>query len=356
MKLFIAGGCGDEGRNCFYVEGESHAFFVDAGTSTDGFDRMPDVTAEEIRKAEYLLITHSHKDHTGAIEYLVNQGFQGMIVMSNQTYRQIHYKPLNTMILDSTAPELELAPGLRISWGRTGHCAGAVWYDVEVEGKNVFFSGDYRENDPFYRSDPVRHLHADMAVIDGAYSRDDRGPDMRENVREEAGNLLSSTDALLLPVPHYGRGLSMAVYFHEKFKDHPFYFSKKLHDEWIRLGHRKYFANDNVTALPFETFRIWDEETIEEGGIYFLTDAQLSRAKSHELIHAHDELSVLLTGSIHGYGNAKGLYESGRAKLALWPNHMTLREMEELKAENDMTFVIPFHNKNVKAERDMFEF
>lgn len=54
MQLFIAGGCGDEGRNCFYVEGDRHAFIVDAGTSTDGLDRIPDIMPEQIHKAEYL--------------------------------------------------------------------------------------------------------------------------------------------------------------------------------------------------------------------------------------------------------------------------------------------------------------
>lgn len=180
MQLYIAGGCGDQGRNCFYIEGDRHAFIVDAGTSTDGLDRLPDLSPEMIRRAEYLFVTHSHKDHTGAIEYLENNGFTGPVLMSNQTYQQIHYKPKNTMILDSTAPELSLDGELSLRWGRTGHCAGAVWYYITVDGKRLFFSGDYRENDTFYRCDAVRGLTADLAVIDSAYSRMDRAKDMRK--------------------------------------------------------------------------------------------------------------------------------------------------------------------------------
>lgn len=62
MQLYIAGGCGDQGRNCFYIEGDRHAFIVDAGTSTDGLDRLPDLSSEMIHRAEYLFVTHSHKD------------------------------------------------------------------------------------------------------------------------------------------------------------------------------------------------------------------------------------------------------------------------------------------------------
>ena len=61
MQLYIAGGCGDQGRNCFYIEGDRHAFIVDAGTSTDGLDRLPDLSPEMIRRAEYLFVTHSHR-------------------------------------------------------------------------------------------------------------------------------------------------------------------------------------------------------------------------------------------------------------------------------------------------------
>lgn len=43
MKLQIAGGCGEHGRNCFYVIGEDTAFLVDCG-QMDGeqsFMEMP---------------------------------------------------------------------------------------------------------------------------------------------------------------------------------------------------------------------------------------------------------------------------------------------------------------------------
>ena len=165
MRLSIAGGCGDFGRSCFFVSGNQHAYIVDCGTSTDGKDRVPDLTADEIRGAEYLFLTHSHRDHTGAVEYAERMGFSGPVFMSAQPYRQLGYKPKNAVIMDSTAPEVELLPDFVLQWGRTGHCCGAVWYAITCEGKTAFFSGDYREGDPFYRNDPVRDLTADIAVI-----------------------------------------------------------------------------------------------------------------------------------------------------------------------------------------------
>lgn len=146
MRFYIAGGVGDQGRNCFYVR-ERHAFLVDANFyGWHGPGAGFDAGADPQRGLSF--VTHSHRDHTGAIHFLEENGFTGQVLMSNQTYRQIHHKPLNTMILDSTAPELELSTDFRVIWGRTGHCAGAVWFLIEIEGKKLFFSGDYREGDP----------------------------------------------------------------------------------------------------------------------------------------------------------------------------------------------------------------
>ena len=192
MQITIAGGCGDFGRSCFFVEGGRHAFIVDAGTSTDGLDRVPDLTAEQVVRAEYLFITHSHRDHTGAIGYFESLGFAGSVLLTNQTYRQMKEKPGNTMILDSTAPELELERDFSFRWGRSGHCAGSVWYDISCEGKNLFFSGDYRSDDPFYVCDDAEGKTADVAVLDAAYPGDRTGADMRRSVLDKICLLYTS--------------------------------------------------------------------------------------------------------------------------------------------------------------------
>ena len=109
-------------------------------------------------------------------------------------------------------------------------------------------------------------------------------------------------------------------------------------------------------GYPFDIFRSWDETSLEGGHIYFLTDAQLSKAKSRQLIDCHPELSVLMTGSLHGYGKAKSYYESGRAAFVLWPNHLTKQETADLAAVNAFSIVVPFHNPKEKPETDVYSF
>lgn len=66
MELYIAGGCGEHGRNCFCLETEDDAWLVDCGVmvGTEGDGRFPHLNAPQIRKLRAVFLTHSHADHT----------------------------------------------------------------------------------------------------------------------------------------------------------------------------------------------------------------------------------------------------------------------------------------------------
>lgn len=357
MRLSIAGGCGDFGRSCFFVSGNQHAYIVDCGTSTDGKDRVPDLTADEIRGAEYLFLTHSHRDHTGAVEYAERMGFSGPVFMSAQTYRQLGYKPKNAVIMDSTAPEVELLPDFVLQWGRTGHCCGAVWYAITCEGKTAFFSGDYREGDPFYRNDPVRDLTADIAVIDAAYPTDETGDVMRERFLDRAEAILKEGRALILPVPRFGRGLSIAASLYLRTGGaYPMAMDTRLYREWRTFARRKYFVKPGIWEVPVEAFSLWDGQSADAPGAYFLTDAQLTHAGSRQLADHSPDAAILLSGSLHGYGRARDFVEAGRAEQALWPNHMTYGEMQALAGANHFGTVVPYHDPGCQPEQRVYEF
>ncbi|MFQ9401888.1 MAG: hypothetical protein ACLR1D_06040 [Dialister sp.] len=59
--------------------------------------------------------------------------------MTNQAFRQIHHKPENTMILDSTAPELELEPDFSFRWGEPGTVREQSGTMFPVKERNYFF-------------------------------------------------------------------------------------------------------------------------------------------------------------------------------------------------------------------------
>ena len=90
MKLYVAGGCSEHGRNSFLVSGEHTTVLVDAGKMKEKPDKpFPELSEEVVRKVDYLFLTHSHTDHTGAIGFLKKLGFRGKIVASSATLNLI---------------------------------------------------------------------------------------------------------------------------------------------------------------------------------------------------------------------------------------------------------------------------
>lgn len=101
MRLKIAGGCGEHGRNCFYVETEQFSFLVDCGVmagETGGGN--PHLTQEEIKRCRYVFLTHSHADHTAAVPWLLKNGFGGAVIATKYTLEQLPFQVEQTLALE----------------------------------------------------------------------------------------------------------------------------------------------------------------------------------------------------------------------------------------------------------------
>ena len=178
MRVTFAGGVGEHGRNCFLVEGETLSFLVDCGRMAGAQDPYPALTAAQARGLDFVFLTHSHADHTGALAWLAGLGCSATVVATSATLSQVGRLPFPAVCLENNPPPA----GLELGWGRAGHCAGSVWYAFGLEGQRLFFSGDYTEHSPVYAVDPVRGQAARLAVLDSAY-----GPDPPQRRRHAAG-------------------------------------------------------------------------------------------------------------------------------------------------------------------------
>ena len=71
MKLTVTGEPCTQPRHCYAVTGSSLTFLVDCGyqRAYPG-DEMPHLSPELIRNAEYLFLTHSHENQSGALPRL----------------------------------------------------------------------------------------------------------------------------------------------------------------------------------------------------------------------------------------------------------------------------------------------
>lgn len=352
MKLFIAGGTGEHGRNCFYVQGETICFLVDcgkmAGTPKAPYPRL---APGQIQRLDAVFLTHSHADHTGALPWLFENGFHGTVIASKETLGQLPFSVEKSMALE------ELCPGgtgrlqtLAIRWGRSGHCTGSVWYRFSENEKTILFSGDYTEDTLVYACDPIRGQYADLAVLDCAYGLDETSYTAAcDRLVQKTETLLSTHKLLLFPVPKYGRGLEILELFACRLMDESYYadtlFQKNLSAR--QAGGYWYLPQKGKAAVePYSG---------QTQGIVFVSDPQLRNAAAQstaEQVLALGGMAVM-TGTLEKGSYSEALFRLGKMELLRYPVHLNHAQLSLLKDRNNFRRTIPYHSVEFNAKQEI---
>ncbi|MGH8253787.1 MAG: MBL fold metallo-hydrolase RNA specificity domain-containing protein [Steroidobacteraceae bacterium] len=186
MELSFHGADRDVTGSCHLLECAGKRLLVDCGMFQGGRELQEENSAElgfDAAAIQFLLLTHAHLDHCGRLPLLVKRGFRGEIIATAATrelaqivmqdsahmseedaeWRTRHARdgkpvePLYTQ--DDVAAamrlfgrvaaygaEIELAPGLRVSYHDAGHILGSAHVLVQVNEdgrmRRVLFSGD----------------------------------------------------------------------------------------------------------------------------------------------------------------------------------------------------------------------
>lgn len=340
MRIVLAGGVGEHGRNCFLVESGALSYMVDCGIKAGSNDPNPRLTTEQIKRVQYLFLTHSHSDHTGAYPWLLKNGFTGTVVATQETFEQLPFPSEQSQPLDTFSDHQ-----LDVVWGRSGHCAGGVWYYFTLECKALLFSGDYIEDGLVYACDPIRNIRADLAILDSAYDAELRTVGkMRTDCMASISDALSN-GPVLLPVPKNGRGLELCLIAAQQFPGFKLFADeillKKLktldrYDHWVRNE-----AINNLVQLRVERL----PKTISEKGIYILCDPQLNTVSgidaAKQIITARGK--IILTGHVDDLGGAKHFMEQGLADFSRLAVHSSDVDRLRLEKRNLFNRVVPYH-------------
>lgn len=168
---------GGIGSNSLLVETGPFCFVVDAGLhpKLSGIEAMPDFSPLRDKVIDFIIVTHCHLDHLGSVPVLMQMYPDITAYMSHPSQmlaermlhnscnvmkrqkaeHQIKEYPLFTHEdVESVATRFEalayakpmvLRAGgeeLRITLHQAGHVAGAGGFEIEHDGRNVFFTGD----------------------------------------------------------------------------------------------------------------------------------------------------------------------------------------------------------------------
>ncbi|MDD3253266.1 MAG: MBL fold metallo-hydrolase [Lachnospiraceae bacterium] len=376
-RIKICGGYGEHGRSCFLVEytPDGHYYMLDCGIMDTDPQPNPHVTKEEIAKTDYVFLSHCHKDHAGAFAWLVEMGFQGILVTTAMTRElaEIDYKRVELLelavntISEITLPKAEWGQsdwsGLRIQYGRTGHCPGSLWFQIADARQTVFYSGDYQKRPYLYACDEIIDMAADLAILDLAHVRSelDAGA-MREVLWEQVGGALKAGRRVILPVPKYGRGLEMAAFFMDRlakaekqngllpggitpelYVDSDFViYEKKMQGEcWYQREPAPMYHG----ILDTEQ-RCAAGKRLDMPCIILIADTHLVKPANADFVlqESASGAQVIITGRVRTGSVCEQLLSAGQAQNALYPHHQSRHDFEELVRENAFRMVLPFHN------------
>lgn len=361
-RLIAKGGYGEHGRSCFLVEYDArgHYYMVDCGImDTDSFP-YPHMEKKELEKTDYLFLTHCHKDHSGAFSYFVENGFNGLLIASEMTLRLagIEYDKVLLLPMNPERPsanDTTLTP-LKVTYGRSGHCPGGLWFLITDERGYCFFSGDYQADTLLYACDQVRDMQAKLAVIDMAHNATRmRAGELREMLCREIEGALGEGYPVILPVPHYGRGIEMLFLLLQTFPqtdirvdtDFVFYAEPMLTEScWYREEAFKHLQN----VLPVIWNRALDTSAKKpektDFQILLIADTHLQREKNREYVQmaVEDGAKVIITGRVKAGSYSEQLLKAGKAVRYLYPHHQSMGDVEEMLAVNHFDTVLPFHN------------
>ncbi|AJS61005.1 MBL fold metallo-hydrolase [Paenibacillus sp. IHBB 10380] len=280
--LTIWGGAGEHGRSSYLLQHEDQALLLDCGGKKERGGQYPLIGEEVLPHLKAVFLSHAHEDHSMAIPLLYKHGFKGQVWTTRATAQQLplyfqtwnryarsqsidlpyddrHIDAIDYVFLEDKSAAgdwIEVFPGLRMKWGRSGHLPGSVWFVLNWAGKLIYFSGDYTEESGLLAADrPVllqgaqQQAYADLAIIDAAYGAD---PDSQavglmelEKVTRET---LRHNGTVLYPVPTYGRGQELLVWASEIFPEADLIVEQVLMEQLHQLAAMPDWLHDNALA------------------------------------------------------------------------------------------------------------
>lgn len=383
IKLKIWGGAGEHGRSCYFFCGEQNRIMFDCGVKKEGEGLYPLMVAEEIPQLNAIFLSHAHEDHSIGLPLLYKHGYKGDIWTTRATAEQLeryfdswrkyvnrregelpyedkHIEAMSYRYLEDYALPgewFELSNDLKMKWGRSGHLVGSVWFMLEMEGRKLFFSGDYSRESQLLKADTPNDSMTDLSIVDNAYGMENEPQHVKlEQLKQTVESVLEAGGQLLLPVPALGRGQELLVWASEQFPECELIVEQAIwqglesmgnRPEWLRTGALKRIKktiSSNKVVIPLD-----DEVRIcllerDVPCIIFTGDGMMESPRArwyYERLSQSVKHRVILTGHTARGSFARKLLEEGTLSSGCLVQHICYKVHQGLPDVGIMLNEVP---------------
>jgi Cft2 family RNA processing exonuclease len=313
MKIEAISGYGGKTPACFLVEIDGRRFLLDLGEGPEA-GVFPDL--RKVGRIDAVLISHSHKDHIGALHLLDQIGSPP--VYTTAMVREISGHSMLDASYDLPLRGVIDILGVPVETGRASHAPGGIWMRLGGED-GVLYTGDWTCESALYDLDDFPRATA--AICDVSYG--DHQEPLSVGIEGIASEALKGP--LLLPMPPAGRGLDAAVLLSEAgFGIGLCPAHRKIAERLAARdrGEVSATARQRLAALLERATPLHENSPAQDVMIAAAADAGNGMAARLVARFADDGgVRVIFTGHVADGTPGKALIAEGRAAFVRWNVH-----------------------------------
>jgi Cft2 family RNA processing exonuclease len=328
-RLIPISGCGAKAPACFLVNTRHARVMLDLGCGAQP-DSWPDLSA--IGAVDALLLSHSHRDHAGALE--LRSAIGNPRVHASAIVAELVAPAVDAALLPLTGTTDVC--GIRVTTGRSGHAPGSVWLHLDVDD-GLLYTGDYSVESPVYAYDvppPARTV-----ILDASYG--DHDAPLAGTIA--ALERVIDAGPVLLPVPAAGRAADIALHVARSGRGLP-HIDDEVRALLVKLAtDYRDCVRPGVAAELAAIAR--DAPGIDGAeGVMLASAADAASGRAAGLVSAWenaDAPAIVFTGYVPRGTPAERLTRTTRASVVRWNVHPRLSDNAALVRACNAKVVLP---------------
>ncbi|MFH1056848.1 MAG: MBL fold metallo-hydrolase [Candidatus Micrarchaeota archaeon] len=226
MEVSFLGAAKEVGRSAILLQGKRNVL-LDCGIKISGKnEEYPLLEERQIKRLDYVVLSHAHLDHSGYAPALYARGYKGKTWMTKPTRDLVQLllsDYLNIERATHAYANQDLAKMLKnvqileyeqkkdaVTLYDSGHILGSAMTLVEDSGHRILYTADLNTRETRLLEGAKRGIQADTLIIESTYgSKQDQHLSSKEiyaSLAKEVNETLSHNGKVIIPTFAIGRG------------------------------------------------------------------------------------------------------------------------------------------------------